>query len=172
MPIAYASGSSPHRWFRPALMGTVFTCMFGTAGLAQSSAGSTATDIGSVTTTDPTVTLNAAPASGSAGYVAPSRAPLSAAQPTSAVGPSFIQNNIAPSQNYDDIIKFTPSTQNIAPAGPGLQQNFMETIRGFQYTQFNTTFDGLVLPGTPSRFAPQTAAYFTSHDLSQVQVQP
>jgi iron complex outermembrane receptor protein len=170
MPMAYVSRTRFHRRIRPALMGTVFTCVFGTAGLAQPSSDSAATDIGSVNTTEPIVNLDAAPAPGTAGYVAPSRAPLSAAQPTSVVGPSFIQNNTAPNQNYDDIIKFTPSTQNIAPAGPGLQQNFMETIRGFQYTQFNTTFDGLVLPGTPTRFAPQTAAYFTSHDINQVQV--
>jgi iron complex outermembrane recepter protein len=172
LPVAIAHVPCPRfrRLLRPALLATVSTCVLGSAVLAQSASNPTTTDIGSVTTTDPAADANAAPSPGTAAYVAPSRAPLSASQPTSVVGPSFIQNNIVPSQNYDDIIKLTPSTQNIAPAGPGLQQNFMETIRGFQYTQFNTTFDGLVLPGTPSRFAPQTAAYFTSHDLNDVQV--
>ena len=102
--------------------------------------------------------------------VAPSRAPLDVAQPTSLVGPRFIERAVIPTQNYDSIIKFTPSVQNVEPAGPGLQQNFLETIRGFSYRQFNTTIDGLVLPGTVSTFAPQSGAYFMAHDIASVQV--
>ncbi len=107
---------------------------------------------------------------GTAPYTAPSVAPLDAGQPTSIVGPHFIENNISPTQNYDEIIKYTPSVQNVAPTGPGLQQNFWESIRGFSYKQFNTTFDGIVVPGTLSNFAPQSAAYFTSHNIGSVQV--
>ena len=126
-------------------------------------------DIGTVTATGgPEGT--AAPAPGSAPAVAPSQPPLTAAQPTSVIGPTYIQNNTVPSQNYDNIIKFSPSVQNVEPTGAGLQQNFMETIRGFRYTQFNSTFDGLVLPGTISSFAPQTGAYFLSHDIQSVSV--
>ncbi len=91
-------------------------------------------------------------------------------QPTSLVGSDYIQHDVLPTQNYDDIIKFSPSVQNIEPVGAGLQQNFQETIRGFQYTQFNTTFDGIVLPGLPTNLAPQTGAYFQSHDIGAVQV--
>ncbi len=40
------------------------------------------------------------PASGMAGDVAPSRAPLEAAQPTSLVGPQYICN-VIPTQNYE-----------------------------------------------------------------------
>ena len=112
----------------------------------------------------------AAPPPGSAAAVAPSRAPLEAAQPTSVVGKSFIDNSTIPSQNYDELVKFTPSLMNIQPAGPVSQQNYGESIRGFQYSQFNTTFDNLVLPGTVSSFAPQSATYFTSHDLGSVAV--
>lgn len=113
---------------------------------------------------------NAPPAPGTAAYVAPSRAPLDASQPTSVVGQRFIDRAIVPTQNYDSIIKFSPSVQNVDPVGAGLQQNFLETIRGFTYKQFNTTFDGLVLPGTISSFAPQTEAYFMAHDIGSVQV--
>jgi iron complex outermembrane receptor protein len=112
----------------------------------------------------------ATPAAGSAAALAPSRAPLQAAQPTSIVGQSFIENSTIPSQNYDELVKFTPSLMNIQPAGPVSQQNYGESIRGFQYSQFNTTFDNLVLPGTISSFAPQSATYFTSHDLGSVVV--
>lgn len=102
--------------------------------------------------------------------VAPSRTPLDVAQPTSVVGSNYIQHNVLPTQNYDEAIKFSPSVQNISPVGAGLQQNFQETIRGFQYTQFNTTFDGIVLPGLPTNLAPQSAAYFQSHDIGALQV--
>jgi hypothetical protein len=77
------------------------------------------------------------------------------------VGPGYIRNNTVGTENYDNIIKFSPSVQNVEPTGAGLQQNFAETIRGFNYKQFNSTFDGLVLPGTISSFAPQTGAYFS-----------
>ncbi len=92
--------------------------------------------------------------------MAPSRAPLAASQPTSVVGPTFIRENITPTDNHYRIIQFTPSVQNVEPAGAGLQQNYQQTIRGFQYTQFNTVFDGIVLPGLPTNFAPQSASYF------------
>ena len=110
------------------------------------------------------------PPPGSAAALAPSYAPLEASQPTSVVGKSFIANSTIPAQNYDELIKFTPSLMNIQPAGPVSQQNYGESIRGFQYNQFNTTFDNLVLPGTISNFAPQSATYFTSHDLGSVAV--
>lgn len=114
--------------------------------------------------------LSAPPAPGTAADVAPSRGPLDASQPTSVVGSTFIRENLTPTNNYDHIILFTPSVQNIEPAGAGLQQNYQETIRGFQYTQFNSTFDGLVLPGLPTNFAPQSEAYFLAHDIGSVTV--
>ncbi len=110
------------------------------------------------------------PPPNSAAALAPSHAPLEAAQPTSVVSKSFIDNSTIPSQNYDELVKFTPSLMNIQPAGPVSQQNYGESIRGFQYNQFNTTFDNLVLPGTISNFAPQSATYFTSHDLGSLTV--
>ena len=142
-------------------------------GLALGAADSAPnpTDIGTVTATGgPGDTNTAQPKPGSAAAVAPSRPPLDAAQPTSVIGPTYIQNNTVPTQNYDNIIKFSPSVQNVEPTGAGLQQNFAETIRGFRYTQFNSTFDGLVLPGTISSFAPQTGAYFLAHDIESVSV--
>ena len=136
------------------------------------------TDLGTVNATATTVQASlpqdngpyATPPAGSAAAVAPGYAPIEAAQPTSVIGKSFIDNSTIASQNYDELVKFTPSLANIQPAGPVSQQNYGESIRGFQYSQFNTTFDNLVLPGTVSSFAPQSATYFTSHDLDSVSV--
>ena len=139
------------------------------AGASAPPDNSAPTDIGTVSATGAGA-LGAAPQPGTAAYVAPSRAPLDASQPTSIVGQHFIDRSIVPTQNYDSIIKFSPSVQNIEPVGAGLQQNFLETIRGFTYRQFNTTFDGLVIPGTISSFAPQSEAYFMAHDIGAVRV--
>ena len=127
------------------------------------------TNLGEITV-EAAPAANAPPQPGTAAYDTPSRAPLDATQPTSVVGQRFIQRNVVPTNNYDDIIKYSPSVQNIEPVGAGLQQNFLETIRGFTYRQFNTTFDGIVVPGTVSTFAPQTAAYFMAHDIGSVEV--
>jgi len=131
--------------------------------------GLSATDIGTVSATGGGA-VTAAPAPGTAAYVAPSRAPLDATQPTSLVGPRFIERSVIPTQNYDSIIKFTPSVQNVEPVGPGLQQNFYQTIRGFSYKQFNSTFDGIVIPGTISSFAAQSGTYFMAHDTGSVEL--
>jgi iron complex outermembrane receptor protein len=137
--------------------------------------GQSATDIGSVSATG-TATLPAdqgpyaPPKPGSAAASAPSYAPVEAAQPTSIVGQTFLQNSLIPAQNFDEAVEFTPSLANLQPAGPVSQQNYAESIRGFQYSQFNTTFDNLVLPGTTSSFAPQSATYFTTHDLGSITI--
>lgn len=153
------------------------TCVVAASlGAAASSvrAQSAATDVGGVTTNAEPAAIQsspptyAPPAKGTAADVAPSRAPLEASQPTSVVGKTFIDNSTIAAQNYDELVKFTPSLMNVQPAGPVSQQNYGESIRGFQYQQFNTTFDGLVIPGTVSSFAPQSAVYFTSHALGSV----
>jgi len=159
--------------FRPSLRFriavTLATAMVGGAAEAPGADVPPATDIGTVSATGGGA-VTAAPAPGTAAYVAPSRAPLDATQPTSLVGPRFIERSVIPTQNYDSIIKFTPSVQNVEPVGPGLQQNFYQTLRGFSYKQFNSTFDGIVIPGTISSFAPQSGAYFMAHDIGSVEV--
>ena len=105
----------------------------------------------------------------SAPYQAPSKAPLEAAQPTSVVSQQYIQNNIAPSSNYDDIIRVTPSVFAVAPNGPGLQENDYLSIRGFQDGQFNLTLDGIPW-GDSNDFTHHTTSYFMAHDLGEVVV--
>jgi iron complex outermembrane receptor protein len=143
-----------------------------TAATGQSAATAPVNlDIGAVTATGQTSqedTIAATP--GTAPYEAPSRTPLNVGQPTSMVSQQFINRATSPSETFDQLITLTPSVQNIQPNGPVAQQNYGESIRGFQYTQFNQTFDGLVLPGTTSTFAPQDAVYFTDHDIGQISV--
>jgi iron complex outermembrane recepter protein len=71
--------------------------------------------------------------------VAPSQGSLIATQPQSIVGRDFIQANDAPTANYTDIIKLTPSVWTVDPNGPGLMENLGTSIRGFQDGQFNVT---------------------------------
>ena len=161
-----------HKLSAPPLCGAVFLAsivVHAGADAQTAAAPAVSTNLGEITVEAPTVP-NGPPLPGTAAYDTPSRAPLEATQPTSVVGQRFIQRNVVPTNNYDDIIKYSPSVQNIEPAGAGLQQNFNETIRGFTYKQFNTTFDGIVVPGTVSSFAPQTAAYFMGHDIGSVEI--
>ncbi|MDD2876650.1 MAG: TonB-dependent receptor [Acidiphilium sp.] len=113
--------------------------------------------------------LNAA-LPGTASGEAPSFAPSGSGQPTSVVGQHFITQATPPTETYDQLIAQMPSVQDIQPNGPVAQQNYGESIRGLQYNQFNTTFDGIVVPGTTSTFAPQDAVYFTNHDIGSVSI--
>ena len=107
---------------------------------------------------------------GAASGQAPSQASLSQIQPTSVIGQRFIQENVPATSNYDDIIRLTPSAMDVDPNGPGLQQDFGQSIRGLQYTQFSVLFDGVQIPGSPSNLAPQPSAYFVAHDLGGIVV--
>ena len=153
-----------------ALAGLIAAPLYAQEAVPQSEDLGTVKASGTAITQVPGTPFPPAPP-GTPADLAPSRAPLEASQPTSVVGKSFIDNSTIPAQNYDELIKFTPSLMNLQPAGPVSQQNYGESIRGFQYNQVNTTFDGIVLPGGPSNFAPQSAVYFTSHDLGSVNVE-
>jgi iron complex outermembrane receptor protein len=124
-------------------------------------------DLGAVTATggDGGTTSTLATTPGTATYEALSRTPISSGQPTEVISRQAIANTTSPTESYDQLIALTPSVQDIQPNGPVAQQNYGESIRGFQYSQFNTLLDGIVIPGTP-----QTAVYFTNHDIGTVDV--
>ncbi len=141
-------------------------CFFA-AHAAQAQTAATNLDLGAVTATggDGGTTSTLANTPGTATYEALSRTPISAGQPTDVVSKQTIANTTSPTESYDQLITFTPSVQDIQPNGPVSQQNYGESIRGFQYNQFNSLLDGIVIPGTP-----QTAVYFTNHDIGTVDV--
>jgi iron complex outermembrane receptor protein len=107
---------------------------------------------------------------GIAAQQAPVGASLDQVQPTATISQRFIADNVPATSNYDDIIRLTVSAMDIDPNGPGLQQDFGQSIRGLQYTQFSVLFDGVQVPGSPSNLSPQPAAYFVAHDLSTITV--
>jgi len=105
----------------------------------------------------------------SAPYQAPTKTPLSATQPTSVISQQFIENNTPPSSNYDDVINISPSVYAVSPNGPGLAENQILSIRGFQDGQFNVTFDGIPW-GDSNDFTHHTTSYFMDRDLGDISV--
>ena len=101
--------------------------------------------------------------------VAPSVTPAEATQPTSVLSQAYIQNDIAGTANYDDVIKITPSVSSVGPNGPGLMENQSLTIRGFQDGQYNVTIDGIAW-GDSNDFTHHSTSYVMSHDLGEVSV--
>ena len=119
--------------------------------------------------TSPVETITVTATRDKAAAIAPSMAPLDAVQPTSVISQDFIAKNMAGSTNYDEVIKFTPSTFDIAPNGPGLAESQAISIRGFQDGQFNVTFDGI--PWQDSNdFTHHSTSYFMAHDLGAITV--
>ncbi|MGI4946650.1 MAG: TonB-dependent receptor [Janthinobacterium lividum] len=101
---------------------------------------------------------------------APSGPSLDQTQPTSTVTADALKKILVPTADYDDVVTLTPSAMNINPVGPGLQQDFGQSIRGLQYTEFSVLFDGIQIPGFPFNLAPQPGAYFLSRDFGSVTV--
>jgi hypothetical protein len=63
---------------------------------------------------------------------------------------------LVPAENYNGIARLTPSKPDIiSPVGPGLHQDFGQSVRGRAF---------------PSTSAPQPGIYFTSNDISDVSV--
>lgn len=103
----------------------------------------------------------------SAPYQAPTKAPLTVTQPTSVISQQFIENNIPLSSNYDNVVKIAPSVSTVSPNGPGLMENQILSIRGFQDGQYNVTFDGIPW-GDSNDFTHHSTSYFMAHDLGSV----
>ncbi len=105
-----------------------------------------------------------------AAQFAPSRPLIEEVQPTSRVDEAVIKKTVVQSADYNDVVTLTPSATDIAPAGAGLQQDFGQSIRGLQYTEFSVLWDGIPVPGFPFNLSPQPGAYFFSRDFSSVTV--
>ena len=105
-----------------------------------------------------------------AAQFAPSRPLLEEVQPTSRVDAAVIKKTVVRTADYNDVVTLTPSATDIAPVGAGLQQDFGQSIRGLQYTEFSVLWDGIPVPGFPFNLSPQPGAYFFSRDFSSVTV--
>ncbi len=100
---------------------------------------------------------------------APTLAPLSVTQPTSVMSQYYIENNMAPSANYDNVVAISPSVYSVSPNGPGLAENQVLSIRGFSDGFFNVTFDGIPW-GDSNDFTHHSTSYYMAHDLGSVSV--
>lgn len=104
----------------------------------------------------------------SAAYQAPTKAPLSAFQPTSVISQHFIENNVPPSGSYDTMVALSPSVMTIGSNGPGLAENKV-SVRGFSDGQYNVLFDGIPF-ADGNNFTHHSSSYYTAHDLGDISV--
>lgn len=101
----------------------------------------------------------------SAPYQAPTRAPLSAFQPTSIISQQYIQNNTPLSANYDNIVGIAPGVQTTGTNGAGLFSGKL-AIRGFTDSQYNLTIDGI--PVQFQNLFHRSTIYVMSRDLGEI----
>src|ERR1700723_528391 len=149
------------------LLGLPATCLF-LGGPAVSGPEASA-DSSADSSTLPTVVVSGAVDKASAITQAPTMAPLDVTQPTSVLSQYYIENNIAPSANFDDIVKIAPSVYSVSPNGPGLSENQILSIRGFSDGFYNVTFDGIPW-GDSNDFTHHSTSYFMDHDLGNISV--
>jgi iron complex outermembrane receptor protein len=112
----------------------------------------------------PTVSVTGSPST-----TAPTATPMAETQPTSIVGRSALDAFVAPTGNYDEAIRLSPSVLAIAPNGPGLGEDPTITIRGFADGQYNVTFDGIPFADSDD-FTHHSSAYVVTGDLASVTV--
>ncbi len=103
------------------------------------------------------------------GTEAPSGQPAGATEPTSVVGQAALGRTVAPTGNYDDALRLTPSVLDVSPNGPGLGEAQVLTIRGFTDGQYDVTFDGIPFADSDD-FSHHSSAYFSLRDLAEVSV--
>ncbi len=104
-----------------------------------------------------------------AGTEAPSAQPVEATEPGSVVSHAALDRYVAPTGNYDDALRLTPSVLDVSPNGPGLGEAQTLTIRGFADGQYNVTFDGIPFADSDD-FTHHSSAYFAIRDLRDVAV--
>lgn len=108
-------------------------------------------------------------AGGGGAPIAPTAPVLNATQPTSSIGRDALAQFVAPTGNYDDAIRLTPSVLDVSPNGPGLGAAQVLSIRGFVDGQYNVTFDGIPFADSDD-FSHHSSAYFFARDLASVSV--
>ncbi len=99
----------------------------------------------------------------------PAAQPADAIQPTAIIGKAALDRLVAPTGNYDDAIRLSPSVIDVTPNGPGLGEAQILSIRGFTDGQYNVTFDGIPFADSDD-FTHHSSAYFVLRDLAEVSV--
>ncbi|MGA0602104.1 TonB-dependent receptor [Caulobacter sp. KR2-114] len=100
---------------------------------------------------------------------APSKAPLQATQPTSIITHDAIDQFVAQTGDYTEVILLTPSISGVSFNGPGLYEA-KSTLRGFQDGQYNITYDGIPFADTNDPTHHSTS-FFPSSNIGAVAVE-
>lgn len=122
--------------FRLRLLAKVVLGLFAT----QAAPWAMAYDLGSVSAQGNGAPL---PTQGPATQEAPTQASLTSTEPQTIISQQYIENNINPAANYNDIAAIAPSVWNVSPNGAGNGDYPGLTMRSFQDGQYNVTFDGI-----------------------------
>lgn len=134
-----------------------------TAGQSSADQSGQANDAQSLTSSDIIVTGHGAATQ------APITASLTTTQPQSAVSRAYIDNAIAPTADFNQIVALTPG---VTISGSGNGPGFTETkvqIRGFQDGEYNVTYDSVPFSDTNNPTHHSTA-FFPSNTIETVVV--
>ncbi|MHC1480406.1 TonB-dependent receptor [Frateuria aurantia] len=101
--------------------------------------------------------------------LAPVQSDLDVTQPTSVIDLDWISNYVAPTADYATIAAISPGVSNSSPAGPGLGESKQMTLRGFNDSQYNVTYDGIPF-GDTNDFSHHTSSYFPAKMIGEVDV--
>jgi iron complex outermembrane receptor protein len=108
---------------------------------------------------------------GTAAAVSPSQSNLEVGQPQSIVSRAFIEDAIAPTSTYYDILALTPSVVTTPSSnGPGFSDGAKATLRGFADGYYNITFDGIPF-GDTNDPTHHSISYFPAQVLGGVVVE-
>ena len=101
--------------------------------------------------------------------LAPVQSDLDVTQPKSVIDLDWISNHVAPTADYATIAAISPGVSNMSPAGPGLGESKQMTLRGFNDSQYNVTYDGIPF-GDTNDFSHHTSSYFPAKMIGEVDV--
>lgn len=101
--------------------------------------------------------------------LAPVQSDLDVTQPRSVIDLDWISNHVAPTADYATIAVISPGVSNMSPAGPGLGESKQMTLRGFNDSQYNVTYDGIPF-GDTNDFSHHTSSYFPAKMIGEVDV--
>jgi iron complex outermembrane recepter protein len=100
-----------------------------------------------------------------AATLAPSQSSLDAHSAESVISPAFIDNFIAPTADYGEILQMAPGTFAADTNGPGLGQ-YKTLFRGFPDPGYTITFDGIPF-GDTNDGSHHTWAFFPTQFIGQ-----
>ena len=99
----------------------------------------------------------------------PTSVKLNSFQPNSVIGLAYIANNVVPTADFATIANIAPGVSNVETNGPGLSESKHLTIRGFDDSLYNVTFDGVPF-GDQNDWSHHTTSYFPAKLIGEVTV--